>query len=87
MKLILLQSQQDKKKKINLLYNNLAVASGKVNALSPLATIARGYSVAFDDNNKIVRSVNDVKQGDRLIVKLNDGNVITTVDNKELTNE
>lgn len=73
--------------KINLLYNNLAVASGKVNALSPLATIARGYSVAFDDNNKIVRSVNDVKQGDRLIVKLNDGNVITTVDNKELTNE
>lgn len=69
--------------KINTLFNGLAVASGRANALSPLATIARGYSVAFDENKKIIRSVNDVKEGDTLTVRLNDGNVVATVNNKE----
>ncbi|MBE6536771.1 MAG: exodeoxyribonuclease VII large subunit [Ruminococcaceae bacterium] len=69
--------------KFNALQNSLAVASGKANALSPLATLARGYSVAFGKDKKIIRSVNDVSCGDKISIRLSDGNVVATVDKED----
>ena len=70
------------KEKLKTLYNSLAVAAGRANALSPLATLARGYSVATNENKKAVRSVNDVSVGDKLTLRLNDGAVTATVNEK-----
>ena len=70
--------------KFNALYNDLAIASGKVNALSPLATIARGYLVATDSNKRVIRSVDDLNVGDKLTVRLTDGTVVATVNKKEV---
>ena len=42
-------------------------------AISPLATIARGYSILQDGNGRIVRSTDAVAPGDRLAARLQDG--------------
>ncbi|MGH8026428.1 MAG: exodeoxyribonuclease VII large subunit, partial [Pseudoxanthomonas sp.] len=41
--------------------------------VSPLATIARGYSILQDDAGRIVRSVRETTLGDRLTARLHDG--------------
>ncbi len=47
---------------------------GKLNALSPLATLARGYSVCLMENNGgIVRDAKTLKAGDRVRVNLHTG--------------
>ena len=69
--------------KLTSLMNSLAVASGKANALSPLATLARGYSVALGSDDKVLKSVFEVNDGDQIKVRLKDGTVIATVAEKE----
>ena len=44
----------------------------KLDALSPLKTLTRGYSLV-ENNDKIVKSVNDLKIGDIVTIKLKDG--------------
>ena len=52
----------------------------KLDALSPLKTLARGYSItSFEDTKKIVKSVNDVNSGDELVIRVEDGKINTIV--------
>lgn len=44
-------------------------------AVSPLATVARGYSILSHDDGRIVRSVLDASLGDRLDARLTDGSL------------
>lgn len=53
--------------------NQLAVKAGKLQALSPLAVISRGYSAIYDQDNAIVKSVNDVNKDDTVKLLLSDG--------------
>ena len=57
---------------------NFKVAVGKLNALSPLATIARGYAVC-KANGKYVVSVHGLKTGDSVEVGLSDGSLNCSV--------
>ena len=50
----------------------LAVNAARLNALSPLGVLSRGYSVAQTDSG-VVRSIKQIKQGDDLQVRLPDG--------------
>ena len=50
----------------------LKVAAGKLDALSPLAVLSRGYSIVFKDG-KAVRRPKDVKPGDRIKVRVHEG--------------
>ncbi|RYL87850.1 exodeoxyribonuclease VII large subunit [Sporolactobacillus sp. THM19-2] len=47
----------------------------QLNALSPLKVMARGYSIVYDQDKHLVRSVKDVSPGDPLSVRLRDGNI------------
>ena len=62
---------------------NLGQLSGKLNALSPLATLERGYAlvqVKDDKLNKIVvTSVSNVQEGQTISSKLKDGDIESTV--------
>ena len=63
---------------INIIYQNkkntyLQLIS-KLDALSPLNTIKRGYSIVKKDN-KVIKSVKDIKKSDKLEVNLSDGNI------------
>ena len=50
----------------------------KLDALSPLKTLTRGYSITEKDN-KIVKSVKDLKAGDRIDIRFVDGERQATV--------
>ncbi|HOS39109.1 MAG TPA: exodeoxyribonuclease VII large subunit [Spirochaetota bacterium] len=58
----------------------LAVASEKLQKLSPLGTLRRGYAVARGADGKIARSVKMVAVRDRIDVILRDGALTCTVD-------
>ena len=48
----------------------------KLDALSPLKTLSRGYSiVTLRKNNNIVKSADEVKSGDELEIQVQDGKI------------
>ena len=49
-----------------------AAAAGKLDALSPLKVLARGYSIAKTDD-RIIKSVSELNTGDRITLRLSDG--------------
>lgn len=60
--------------RIDICEKNLGKLIYGVNALNPLNTLARGYSLTFKDD-KLIKSVDDVKINDKITVKLNDGSI------------
>ncbi len=59
------------------LSNNIS----KLDALSPLKVLARGFSVA-EHNSKVITSINSVEIGDNLTLTLTDGKLECTVNSK-----
>lgn len=59
--------------------HRLALLSEKLDAVSPLATLARGYSVTRTTQGDLVRQTTQVKPGDTLVTQLSDGEIISTV--------
>ena len=50
-----------------------AQAAARLNDLSPLGVLARGYSIARDEQGSIVSKVGQVKPGDAIAVSVSDG--------------
>ena len=48
-------------------------------AVSPLATVARGYAIVLREDGRVVRSVLDAAPGDRLDARLADGTLAVQV--------
>ncbi len=59
--------------------NRLAQRAAKLEALSPLGILSRGYSVATGTNGKVISSVRDVSAGDEFSLQLTDGKITATV--------
>ncbi len=57
--------------------------AGKLDAVSPLATLSRGYSITLKDKT-VVRSIDDVEKKDELAIIVNDGKIKCNVDDKEV---
>ncbi len=51
----------------------------KLNIVSPLATLTRGYSIATAENGQVITQAKQVKSGDLLNVKLADGEITANV--------
>lgn len=56
----------------------LSSSAAKANALSPLSTLSRGYSVA-EKEKVVVKSVGELSKGDRLTLIMKDGTALTEV--------
>lgn len=67
------------KNKINRFSNDLASVITKIDALSPLKTISRGYTVV-QSNERIIKSVKQITKGDRLKLTFADGYADCTVE-------
>ncbi|WP_078413717.1 exodeoxyribonuclease VII large subunit [Priestia abyssalis] len=50
-------------------------AASKLNTLSPLKTMERGYSLVYDADNQLVKSTKRVSTGDMIHVRLSDGDL------------
>ncbi len=61
----------------------LARSAGRLEALSPLAALGRGYAVAQDADGRVLRRVDDFEPGSRLRLRVVDGRVHCTVDGVE----
>ncbi len=57
----------------------LGEQSGKLNALSPLNTLSRGYAIPVKEDGTVIRSVGDTKKGDEFTLKLKDGDIKAAV--------
>lgn len=53
--------------------NKLGEGAAKLDALSPLQTLSRGYSIPTKENGSVIRSVKDMKDGDEFTLRLKDG--------------
>ena len=70
---------------INLLNREeFAKINAKLYALNPMAVLSRGYGVVYDENNDILKSINNVLVGNKIKVRLCDGEfkAIVTEDDK-----
>ena len=57
----------------------LAGVAAKLEALSPLAVVARGYGVVTDKDGNGIKSVDDTKAGENIKVIMSDGSINATV--------
>lgn len=60
--------------------NHLQSLAARLNGLSPLATLKRGYSICRTSSGDVVTSNDQINVGERLDVKLSQGNLVCTVD-------
>ncbi|MBD8989412.1 MAG: exodeoxyribonuclease VII large subunit [Clostridiales bacterium] len=58
-------------------------AAAKLDAMSPLKVLTRGYSMTRKEDGTVIRSVSQVEIGERVQISLEDGTLCATVMNKE----
>lgn len=68
---------------LNHKQSNLKEIIGKLDGLSPLNTLERGFSVVTDDKDKIITSVTDLEKKQNIDILFKDGKVRATINEKE----
>lgn len=64
--------------------NRVQQHAAQLDALSPLATLKRGYSVIQKSNGAVIHSTQQVLSGERLQVKLSDGTIHVQVESGDI---
>jgi len=57
----------------------LAAAAGKLNTVSPLATLERGYAIVQQPDGTVVRNANELQPGAEIVTRLHRGRIRSTV--------
>ena len=58
----------------------LAERAARLEALSPLGVLARGYSLTETEEGRLVRAVGEVTPGTRIVTRLADGSILSRVE-------
>jgi exodeoxyribonuclease VII large subunit len=61
----------------------LGLAAASLDAMSPLAVLARGYALAQDERGRVLRSARGVSAGDAVRVRLSEGSLRCRVEEAE----
>ena len=77
-RLISVQLQQVNRKKQR--YIGL---TAKLDAMSPLKVLTRGYAMAQTEDGRLIRSTQDVKENDRIVVSVSDGEILAAVNDRK----
>lgn len=56
-------------------HGTLQNLAGKLDTISPLATLSRGYTYTTNENQKVLSSTTEVKAGQTIITRFADGNI------------
>ena len=59
--------------------NAFAMLASKLDTLSPLKILARGYSIVENDEGKVITDSSQVASGDRINITLNNGKITAEV--------
>ena len=65
--------------KLGLQQKKLAHLCGKLDSLSPLKVLARGYSITQNAKYGTIKSINEVKIGEQIRTRLTDGEIISQI--------
>jgi exodeoxyribonuclease VII large subunit len=63
--------------------SRLAVSAGRLDGLSPIGALRRGFGVALDSSGRVLRSVRDFETGKSFVLRLADGRISATVDSAD----
>ena len=89
---------EQKQRQLELLKNRLIAAetqniarntqrfvalTAKLDAMSPLKVLTRGYSMAQNERGEVIRSVSQAELGERICVNVSDGRLFATVMDKK----
>lgn len=61
----------------------LSASAGRLNALSPLSVLSRGYAAVFDGAGKSVSSICEVRPEEKIRIQMKDGSLRCTVNHAE----
>jgi len=61
--------------------------TAKLDAMSPLKVLSRGYAIAQGEDDSMIRSAEQINIGDHIRVTFSDGRISATVTGKEKSNE
>jgi len=78
-KMFMLQSLTEKKLVFN--QSKIGLFAGKLQALSPLEVLSRGYAVALDEHRHLLTSIHQVKLQTKMSIRLKDGEIFGQVEN------
>lgn len=67
---------------VKLKKSGLAAAGGRLEALSPLAVLGRGYSITFK-NDRSIKSATSLKKGDEIKTRFAEGSAISKIERIE----
>ena len=62
----------------------LSQLAGKLDAISPLATLKRGYAIVSDAKGRVVTASKELKKGDRIRARLSEGEIQARVESIEM---
>lgn len=74
---------ENMKTKLLLLSKDVEKYKEKLSALNPNNVLSRGYSISMNAEGKVIKSIEDVKVGDKLITVLKEGKLVSLVEEKE----
>ena len=57
-----------------------SACTAKLDALSPLKVLSRGYAITQKEDGTVLRSVSNTKAGDRIAITLADGRIVAFVE-------
>ena len=57
--------------------------SAQLTALNPLAVLSRGYGAVFSNNGNVIKSIEQIKKGEIITVKISDGDITAEIINKQ----
>ena len=61
-------------------------AGSRLNALSPVRVLERGYALVYGPNGRLLRASAEVQEGDGITARLHDGSLSATVTGKSSAN-
>ena len=65
---------------LNIKSHQLRTAAGRIESLSPLKVLGRGYSVTQLPDGQIIRSVDEIKVGDKIITCFSRGKIQSKIE-------
>lgn len=82
LQLINIESRLTAAQKLNISKGrtDFAALTSKLEALNPMSVITRGYGALFKPDGEVLKSVEQIKTGDKFNVRLNDGVISGTAD-------
>ena len=72
------------KTKLSRLSTRLSDGNSRLSGLSPLAILARGYSIAYRLNGQVVRSSVEIDMEEQLSLRLHEGGATVVVQEKRM---